>query len=179
MTLQEARSHFEYNEWANARFVTAFQALSSEQLTAHIESSFPSILLTFAHLVGAEWIWLRRWKGESPDSFPGWVKKPDFEKAQSILADVEAERRTFLESLQEEDLERIIDYKTLSGNAFTTRLMNLFLHLVNHSSYHRGQLTTMLRQVGATPPATDFVVYKRERSTAPQQGRRGDSAQKT
>lgn len=162
MTLQEARTHVAYNEWANARFVAALEALPEDQLSAHIESSFPSILLTLAHLVGAEWVWLRRWKGESPDSFPGWVTEPDFEDVQSMLADVEAERRAFLDSLQEWDLDQLIDYKTLSGNAYTTRLADLFLHLVNHSSYHRGQLTTMLRQVSAPPPATDFVLFKRK-----------------
>ncbi len=53
----------------------------------------------------------------------------------------------------------------MNGTPHRNRLLDLLLHVVNHSSYHRGQLTTMLRRVGATPVATDYVYFKRDLET--------------
>jgi uncharacterized damage-inducible protein DinB len=83
------------------------------------------------------------------------------EDLRARLARVEAERAAFLSGLTDEDLERPLAYRTLDGTAHTTRLLDLLLHVVNHSTYHRGQLTTLLRQAGGAPPATDYVVYTR------------------
>ncbi len=162
MTAAEIRDLYAYNQWASSRLLEAIAGLSSEQLTAAIPSSFPSILGTFAHIVAAEWIWLRRWKGENPTAFPDWLAAPSLARVREKLAEVESERDAFLGSLADADLERPLDYRTLAGDPFRNRLADLLLHVVNHSFYHRGQLVTMLRQVGATPVATDFVVYKRE-----------------
>jgi uncharacterized damage-inducible protein DinB len=162
MTAEEVRSLYAYDEWANARLAGVIAGLSAEQLTAEIPSSFPSILGTFAHIVAAEWVWLRRWLGENPTAFPDWLAAPALGALRGKLAEVEAERAAFLGSLSDGDLDRPLDYKTLAGDPFRNRLGDLLVHVVNHSSYHRGQLATMLRQVGATPVATDFVVFKRE-----------------
>lgn len=161
MKIEEIQSLFAYNCWANARLLRVIGSLHDEQLSAEIESSFPSILETIAHIVGAEWGWLRRWKGESPTALPDWLEDPSFEQLSARLADVESERDWFLASLTDEDLERELSYQTLDGTPHRDRLAALFLHLVNHSTYHRGQLTTMLRQVGGTPVATDLVLFER------------------
>jgi uncharacterized damage-inducible protein DinB len=73
MTIDEARELFAYSDWANARFFAAAEALTPEQLSGRAASSFPSVRGTLGHIVGAEWVWLRRWQGESPPSPPGWV----------------------------------------------------------------------------------------------------------
>lgn len=159
---KEILSLFDYNEWASARFVEVIATLDDDQLSAHLESSFPSILGTFAHIVAAEWVWLRRWKGENPTAFPEWLTSPRLGELRAKLAEVESERRAFLESLDDGDLEKPVNYKTLSGAAYSNRLADLCRHVVHHSSYHRGQLTTLLRQVGATPVSTDFIVFLRE-----------------
>jgi uncharacterized damage-inducible protein DinB len=161
-SLDEVREHFAYGKWANDRFREVIASLPGDQLTATIESSFASIVETFAHIVAAEWIWLRRWKGENPSTIPGWLEQPEFDALVTRLAGIEAERDDFLATLDEKDLEEVLRYRTMDGVSHANRLADLFLHVVNHSTYHRGQLTTMLRQVGATPPATDFIVFKRE-----------------
>jgi uncharacterized damage-inducible protein DinB len=162
LSTQEILSLFDYNEWANARFVGVIAALGDDQLTARLESSFPSILGTLGHMVAAEWVWLRRWKGDNPTAFPEWLESPRLGEVRSKLAEVESERRAFLESLEDADLDKPVDYRTLSGAVHSNRLVDLCRHVVNHSSYHRGQLTTLLRQVGATPVSTDFIVFLRE-----------------
>lgn len=162
MNVDEVRRLFSYTEWANARIIDCLRGLSEEQLTRPIESSFPSIRDTLAHIVMAEWIWLRRWQGESPTQRPPWTL--DAPSLQTIVENLEAiqhEREQFLNGLTDEQLQRALDYRTMNGEAHTNRLGELMSHVVNHSSYHRGQLTTMLRQVGATPPSTDLIVFLR------------------
>ncbi len=160
MTIQEVLALFEYNEWANAKMLTVIDGIPVENLTTPIPSSFPSILGTMAHIVAAEWIWLRRWKGENPTSFPEWLSNPSLEGISAKLAEVESERRSLLASIDGPGLQRTIEYRTLNGTPYAHRLEDLCRHVVNHSTYHRGQLTTLLRHVGATPPATDMILFK-------------------
>lgn len=161
MTLDDLRSIYAYNAWANSRFFEAIAGLDEERRTAPLESSFPSVIATLGHIVGAEWIWLSRWQGTSPGGFPEWLQSPTLEDLRTRLSQVESDRTAFLATLTPDDLQRPLAYKLLNGTASSLRLLDLLLHVVNHSSYHRGQLTTLLRQVGATPPATDYVVFKR------------------
>jgi uncharacterized damage-inducible protein DinB len=153
-----------YDEWANARLVTAFQELSDEMFGTPVASSFGSLRDTFAHIVSAEWIWLRRWKGESPTALPAWLGSGSREELLAQLAGVEKERAEFLAALSAAGLRAPISYRTLNGQAHTNALGDLIRHVVNHSTYHRGQAATQLRQLGRTPPSTDFVLYLRERS---------------
>lgn len=159
----EIRTLFEYDQWANARFVAVMETLGEDRLEARLESSFPSILGTFGHIVAAEWVWLRRWKGDNPTTFPEWLASPRFGDLRAKLAEVEAEREALLDPLGGDDFQEPVDYTTFAGVAHRNSLGDLCRHVVNHSSYHRGQLTTLMRQVGATPPATDFILFLRER----------------
>jgi len=162
MTFDDLHSLYAYNAWANARFFEAIAGLDETRRTSRLESSFPSVIATLGHIVGAEWIWLSRWQGTSPAGFPEWLQAPTLEDLRSRLTKVESDRAAFLSTLTEEALQRPLAYTLLNGTASSTRLLDLLLHVVNHSTYHRGQLTTLLRQVGATPPATDYVVYTRQ-----------------
>jgi uncharacterized damage-inducible protein DinB len=140
----------------------AAEALPAEQLGASAASSFPSIGATLAHIVGAEWVWLRRWLGESPTNVPAWVPNPNLADLKAQLAAVEAEREAFLAGLSDSELERVVPYRTLAGQPCSDPLGNLIRHVVNHSTYHRGQVATQLRQLGLKPPTTDLIVYLRQ-----------------
>jgi uncharacterized damage-inducible protein DinB len=161
MTIDEARELFAYTAWANGRMLDAAAQLPAEKLSATAASSFPSILGTLGHIVGTEWIWLRRWHGDSPTATPAWVAGSSLSELRARLAAVEAEREGFLGGLADADLERIVEYRRLSGEAHADRLADLVRHAVNHSTYHRGQLATQLRQLGAHPPGTDLLIYLR------------------
>jgi uncharacterized damage-inducible protein DinB len=75
---------------------------------------------------------------------------------------VEASRQQFLAALTDADVLRDVHYTDTRGNQHVTPLWQLMQHVVNHSTYHRGQITTMLRQVGATPMPTDLIFFYRE-----------------
>jgi uncharacterized damage-inducible protein DinB len=165
MTTHEAKQLFDYNAWANARMFSAAEALTAEQLEAPLVSSFPSLKATLSHIVVTEWVWLRRWRGESPTAAPAWAEEPSLRELKSQLADIEAERASFLAGRTDADLEDVISYRGGDGQAFAHPLPDLIRHVVNHSTYHRGQLVTLLRQLGHTPPSTDFTRYLREGAT--------------
>jgi uncharacterized damage-inducible protein DinB len=107
-----------------------------------------------------EWVWLRRWKGESPSALPEWATAPNPRILRQKLSEIEAERSAFLTSLGEQDMQRTVTYRNLKGEEWRYLLGDLLLHLANHSTYHRGQIATMLRQVGAKPLPTDLLVFK-------------------
>ena len=162
--LAEIHELFAYHRWANARMLAAAAALSDEQFARDLRSSFPSVRDTLVHLLAADWIWLERWRGRSPTAGPGW-EIPTHAALAARWGEIEREQRAFLDELTEADLERVVSYRALSGAAYANPLGELCRHLVNHGTYHRGQVATLLRQLGATPPQTDLILYYRERAS--------------
>ena len=160
--ISEILELYEFNRWANQRMLNAVMALSEEQFTRDLKSSFPSVRETLVHLVGADWIWLSRWKGVSPTQAPDWnLATLDAIRAQ--WDEIERERMAYLEQLTPDALHEVLSYRTLKGDPFSNPLWQLLRHVVNHSSYHRGQITTMLRQLGAPTVTTDLILFYRER----------------
>ncbi|HVG25687.1 MAG TPA: DinB family protein, partial [Thermoanaerobaculia bacterium] len=143
--------------------IGCLRGLTDEQFRRAIPSSFPSIRETLEHVIQAEWIWLRRWKGESPTSLPEWADLPTLHAAEVQLRAIERERRALLDALTSDALQGEVAYRSFKGDPFVTRLDHQMQHVANHSSYHRGQLTTMIRQVGRTPPTTDLIFWYRNR----------------
>ncbi|MBM3494504.1 MAG: damage-inducible protein DinB [Armatimonadetes bacterium] len=162
MTTGEMKELFAYGTWANGLVFEAASALAEEQLHHTVASSFPSVCCTLAHIVGAEWLWLRRWLGDSPGSFPDWMSRPVYGELRAQLSAVEHEREVFLAGLSDADLSQTVSYRTLGGQAFSDPLGILMKHVVNHSTYHRGQVVTQLRQLGQKPPSTDLILYLRQ-----------------
>ena len=160
--LEELRDLFGYHRWANARVLDATAGLPTADFERDLGNSFGSIRATLAHVLGADWVWLRRWLGESPKAFPEW-DVATHAALRERWREVEGEQREFLDGLGESDVERVVAYTMLSGAAFSNPLGELCRHVVNHATYHRGQVVTLLRQLGVEPPHTDLILYYRER----------------
>jgi len=150
---------YAYNSWANDRAFVAAQSLSPEQLERDLGNSFASLKATFTHLVGAEWIWLERWRGRWPKQLPQAAEFSDLEALRQKLAEVCSERERWLSVLSEGDLGKHLRYLNLRGRFYSYPLWQQLAHVVNHSTYHRGQVTTMLRQLGALPASSDLLLY--------------------
>jgi uncharacterized damage-inducible protein DinB len=155
---------YDYNAWANDRIQGAVEPLTPEQFLRDLGNSFPSVRDTLVHIAGAEWAWLRRWQGESPTALIPAADFPTFASVKERFATVQRERQTFLASLTEERLAQPFDYKDLAGNPYRLPLVQSMQHVVNHGTYHRGQVTTMLRQLGARPVSTDMSRYYLEKA---------------
>lgn len=157
--LDEHLAAYRYDRWAMERTFDAAAAVDPARLDEDLGSSFGSVRETLLHVVASEWIWLRRWKGTSPAGMPeDWVSLPLAGIRREWEA-VDAERTEFLEALGEDDLDAELDYTNTAGEPRCHALWQLLRHVVNHSSYHRGQVTTMLRQSGAEATGTDMVRF--------------------
>jgi uncharacterized damage-inducible protein DinB len=169
MTPDDIRLLYEFNAWANRRTLGACAALSESQFTQRIESSFPSVRDTVVHICAAEWIWLERWKGRSPAKAEWAEFAKGFTGLQSLRdywAGLEAKQKEFAAALTPEVLARPQEIRALDGTPYTQPLWQMMQHVVNHGSYHRGQVTMMLRQLGAKPIDTDLIIFYRERAKA-------------
>ncbi|HYL61737.1 MAG TPA: DinB family protein [Candidatus Methylomirabilis sp.] len=166
MTPEEMCTLYDYNAWANRRALDAASALTNEQFVKPMGSSFGSVRDTLAHICGAEWVWLERFQGRSPASLPDTAQFTDVTGLREKWADQEARLLAFVGKLTQEDLNRVMEYKTLKFGAYRNPLWQSMQHLVNHGTYHRGQVTTLLRQLGAQPILTDLMHFYRERAMA-------------
>jgi uncharacterized damage-inducible protein DinB len=159
VTVNDFRDLFSYDEWANERLFRAVEALSDEQFTRRVASSLSSLRDTLSHIVAEEWVWLRRCMGEDPTRPAGWTAMSSRADLIPALETVRRDRSGFLVSLTTDALSRVVAFKSLEGHEHAHRIENMLRHVLHHSAYHRGQAATLLRQVGAVAPETDYVVY--------------------
>jgi uncharacterized damage-inducible protein DinB len=159
MNVKDVRDLFVYDEWANALMLDAAGRLSDEEFTRGLGNSFPSVRDTLVHLLFAEWVWLRRWRGESPRVVLDPAEFPHVERVRARLAEVAREREQLVAGLSDADLEVVVAYTNAKGEEWRYPLGRMMQHVVNHSTYHRGQVVTMLRQLGAVAPSTDLLYY--------------------
>jgi len=140
--------------------------LSAEQFTKPLGSSFSSVRDTLGHIYGVEWLWLERFQGRSPSAIPDAKQFEHIDQLKSRWTEFEPTLLNFVRGLTPEDLDRVMEYKTMKFGVYRNPLWQSMLHLVNHGSYHRGQITTMLRQLSAQPILTDLMHFYRERANA-------------
>ena len=165
MSPDEIRPLFDYNAWANRRSLSAAEKLTAEQFTKPMGSSFSSVRDTLAHIYGAEWIWLERFQGHSPSALPNVSQFPDVQTLRETWLVNEERLLAFVAELSQSDLDRQLEYKTLKYGVYSNPLWQSMLHVVNHGTYHRGQVTTLLRQHGVQSILLDLMHFYRERST--------------
>ena len=162
----EMRDLFAFNAWANHRVLTAVEALTSQEFTKPLGSSFSSVRDTLAHICGVEWVWLERMEGRSPAAIPEAQECPDVASLQARWAGIEKHWLEYVSRLDQAELDEEVDYKTLSFGASRDPRWQMMQHVVNHGTYHRGQVIAMLRQLGAKGASTDLISFYRERKAA-------------
>ncbi|PYO96537.1 MAG: hypothetical protein DMD60_10070 [Gemmatimonadetes bacterium] len=166
MTVGEARELFAYNAWANRRFFAALESLPAESYFRDLKSSHGGLHGTLCHIVWAEELWLNRWLARPNSAVPQVRDLTTLAAARARWEAIETERDRFLAGLTERRLDESLAVKPSGGGAYLHTFREMFRHAVDHSSYHRGQLVTLLRQVSATPPGTGLITFYRERRTS-------------
>ena len=151
-----------YNVWANNKMIDAINLLSHEQQHKEIESSFNSLYKTVFHVWGAEFNWWNRMqKGPQisrvEDVFNGSMKELCI--AWNAL---DEQWLDLINDISEDSLNEKLNYRSMKGDPFSEEVYLIIQHLFNHNTYHRGQLVTMLRQVGSEKiPNGDFIAWVR------------------
>jgi uncharacterized damage-inducible protein DinB len=140
---------YQYNDWANRRVI---ECLENQDVRDE------KILRIFGHLVCAQLIWFNRFKGLPKSPLKLWGDHP-LAELKSIAKEA---ARCWLEFIDEEDsFDRVLKYNNYVGDYYETNIRDLMAHLVNHCTYHRGQVAVLLREKGFEPVNTDFVTYDR------------------
>lgn len=157
-------THLRYNRWATERVLDEINAMPAEVLVKDLKGSFASIYDTLKHVYQADAIWWDRLQGRptsSLDSYeaPGctWEMKDAWMALHDKMID-------WATALREEDWSREMPYKTLAGLAMESPIWQMVLHLVNHGTHHRGQVTTMIRQLGSKPVNLDLISFYRQQA---------------
>jgi uncharacterized damage-inducible protein DinB len=164
MNVEDFRLLYDYNAWADHRTLEACAELSEEQFTRDLGSSFRSVRDTLVHIMQVEWLWLERWHGRSPTSFAANGEYSNVASVRSRWLEIERDLLDYVASLTSEEVQRVVRHQTTAGVPQAQPLWQMLQHLVNHGTYHRGQVATMLRQLGAKPLATDLIYFYRERA---------------
>ena len=165
MTHSDLQTLLDFNYWARDRVVVAIEPLTAEQYTRDLGNSFRSVRDTMVHVYSAEWIWCTRWHGTSPTTPIAPDTLPDLPSLMGGWREIEAKIRAFVNGLDDQSITRAMDYRLLNGQPGRSLIWHMVQHVVNHGSYHRGQVTTMLRQLGDQPPKSqDLITFYRERA---------------
>jgi len=152
-----------YNVWANDRICSYIKEAGLSVADEEMSSSFPTIRKTLYHLWDAQEIWYKRLLGESPNTWPSHYFNGTLEEAIAAIHHSSVDFVRFIENLPENGHLASVEFKSIDGTSYFNTVEEIIMHVMNHSTYHRGQLITMLRTAGFTAVgSTDMIRYFRE-----------------
>lgn len=133
---------FKYDDWANREEVALLRSVGATQ----------PVLRLLGHIIGAQWLWLARLRNEK-SKMAVW---PELTLDQ-CASELDPLRGAWTYILQHVELDASIDYRNTKGEAWSSRVDDVLMHVVMHGAYHRGQIATVVRQGGETPAYTDYI----------------------
>lgn len=156
--IDQIRDVYAYNAWANARILDTAALLDRDAFPVQHPGA-GSLRDILVHTAWAQWIWLRRWQGESPGERWDAADFPDLPTLRSRWADVETATARYLAALDAGELDRDISYVNFAGQTWRYPLWQMLLHQVNHATQHRSEAALLLTQAGHSPGDLDFLRY--------------------
>jgi uncharacterized damage-inducible protein DinB len=149
--IADIQRFFAYDDWANREVLSSLQAF---------EVAPPRPVKLLAHILSAEKLWYERLQ-LTKQTYPVW---PDFslEHCKLELEELQKLWKTYLQSLKEDGLTRLLSYKNTKGESFSSSKQDILMHVIMHSAYHRGQIAADVRAAGSVPPYTDFIHAARQ-----------------
>ncbi len=133
---------FAYDDWANREEVTRLRDLGAPA----------GALRLLDHIIGAQWLWIERLRNEKQKTAV-W---PELTLDQAA-SELDKLREAWREILHHVDRTASIDYRNTKGEAWSSGVGDVLVHVVMHGAYHRGQIATLVRQGGNTPAYTDYI----------------------
>ncbi|MFB4329357.1 DinB family protein [Paenibacillus lautus] len=149
---------YDYHIWANERLWDHLQSLPEGVFLQEVNLGFTSIAEVFGHLAAAEEVWFARIKEERP---PSLAARPfgNMAAARQYLSRLQTEHHEYLASVG--DMGKVVTYHNTAGEAFQNSISEILQQVVNHGTYHRGNITTMLRHLGHKGIITDYIAFLR------------------
>ncbi len=150
-----------YSAWASARVLESVTALSPEELDRDLSNSYGGIFGTLTHIFQADSIWFDRLTGLPTAGLAAYPPGANLAELSERWQALHTRYRNWAEALPPAGWDRVLSHRNLKGELSEQPVWRMILHVVNHASYHRGQVTTMLRQLGREPIGTDLMLFYR------------------
>ncbi len=144
-------SMFQYNDWANEQILNSFKFL---------EPIPEKCLLLFSHIIAAQDVWCERLAGSHDWNIQIWDVY-SYQECTLLSSQSTQEWLKLVRKLKQKDFDKLIKYKNSKGNSSETPVRDILAHVINHSTYHRAQISQLLKQNNVEPPITDFIFYSR------------------
>jgi uncharacterized damage-inducible protein DinB len=158
------RQYAAYNAWANQKLFELILSLPEEMHTRELANSFPSLYKTILHMHDAESIWWQRLKMQERIIVPSETMKGKLEEVVSSLLNQSRQWEEWIGTASDLAIEHVCQYQNSKREHFKQPVYQMILQVLNHNSYHRGQLVTMLRQLNVEKiPQTDYIVWARRK----------------
>jgi len=156
------RSMWNYTLWADARMLTATDALTTQQFVQPLGLSFGSVRGTLAHALATQWLWrIRCQEGRSPNTLPAETLYATPRSIHEHWKTEAAAMSAYLHSLDDLALLETISYTSTQGVAHTTPLWQIVLHVCNHNTQFRSEAAIALTTLGHSPGDLDLIVFLR------------------
>lgn len=150
---------YQYHYFANWLYLDTAMTLTPEQLYKDQGHSWGSVHEILLHMTNAEWIWLQRWKGNSPMSLPGKQDFPGLSEVRVRWQGIEQSVMAFIQELKTSDLAQEITYCNTQGITYTLPLWQLMIHVPNHATHHRGELAAIFAIMNVPHKEDDMLYY--------------------
>jgi uncharacterized damage-inducible protein DinB len=162
LSLEDLREHLAYSAWASRRLVVAASELTAAELERDFATADRSVLGTLVHIFAADRLWLARLRGAP---LPRFVTPDDHRLTvlENDWPDVHRQCGDWLNGLDDAAALADFAYQDLEGRDWNQPIWQLVLHVVNHATHHRGQVSGFLRAMGRTPPVLDLVAFYRQK----------------
>lgn len=160
--LKSSLDMLHYHMWANKKLLAHLYSIP-HVFTMPLKGPFPTIARTFGHIYDVDTAWFKRILGQMPTAIGDTTfqePKEALQRLDSLHQDIQT---YFLK--QEQNSNMIVQYQNTKGTQFANSMAEIIQHMVNHGTYHRGNVTTMLYQAGYQSCSTDFIVFLREKKS--------------
>ena len=165
MTISEIFTLFQYDEWATERTLESVSNLSDGKYHDDLKSSHGGIHGTLRPHIQCEYDLASALEGKLPMSSSNAQEIPNLDSLKAHWKEYRISLHNYLRNLTEDILIAPLSYADLKGNKHAEPLYQQMQQVINHASYHRGQIVTMLRQLGGKPQATDLLLFYRTRQS--------------
>ncbi|HET9908730.1 MAG TPA: DinB family protein [Anaerolineales bacterium] len=154
---------YDYNYWANKRYLAVAETLTEEQLFLKQRHSWDSVHAVLVHMMSSERMWPQRWRGET-GTFLDAKDFPTMTSIRDYWVDVEKAMRSFLAEQSEGSLLQDVSYTNPRGETFTLPLWNMMVQPPNHNTHHRGELAAMFALMSVPHPEEEVIQYFLDKS---------------
>jgi len=157
------QSHLEFMKWADDVLLAALTQAPQDHVMQDRGSSFKSLFETLMHVYRGELVWFRRVSGQPDAKLADTDSPTDLNALGQAWPGLHQNWLDWARSLSADDWVKPLPIHTAQGAELALPQWQVVMHVVNHGSYHRGQVATMLRQAGIKPPASDLMLFYRTR----------------